>query len=82
MEHQECSQIHPVRWLRFTGAYAKILIMATTANLDDLLSRARTQPGVADVMRIYGASQHAMDAYGNIAPTARTYTTSGTNSTR
>lgn len=74
--------ISPVRWFCFTGPYAKILTMATTANLDDLLSRARTQPGVADVMRIYGASQHAVDAYGTTKRPSRTYTTAGTNPTR
>jgi hypothetical protein len=36
--------------------------MTTTPELNDLLARARTQPGVTEVMRIYGASQLAMSA--------------------
>ncbi|MGN7861437.1 hypothetical protein ACTJI8_12725 [Microbacterium sp. 22303] len=53
--------------------------MATTIDRDEMLAHARMQPGVADVMRLYEKSQHAMAPMQAQRPSSRIVFSTGAN---
>lgn len=53
--------------------------VATTTELEDLLAQARTRPGVAEVMRVYGATQQALGEVVGLRAASRVVYATGAN---